>query len=109
MSVDTSLSGEVDRRIGRVLKMLCQAHGTPLRDVADLLGVTPTALSARIAGRRRFQAEEVDLLARHFEIDPGVFFVDPATLVSALRHRADDRTGSASTRWYPRTADRKAA
>jgi transcriptional regulator with XRE-family HTH domain len=109
MSVDTSLSGEVDRRIGRVLKMLCQAHGMPLRDVADLLGVTPTALSARIAGRRRFQAEEVDLMARHFNIDPGVFFADPAVLVSALRNRADDRTGSSSIRWYSGTAGREAA
>lgn len=93
---------DFNRRLGRVVKLLGKAHGVPMTRLAADLGMSYTALNARLAGDTDWSALEVARIAEYFEIEPAVFFDDPVLLVSAHPRRSSERSPSAGSGWFPR-------
>lgn len=73
---------ELDRQIGRVVKLLGKATGWPMTRLAKEIGWSYAALNSRLAGETQFTAAEIQRLATHFDVDPGVFFRPPLDLVA---------------------------
>ncbi len=76
---------EVDGNVRRVVKMLMSVSGDSAEDLAPVLSVSRSAMFQRLNGTSRFTVAELASLADHFDVDPGMFFSDPQTL---LRRRA---------------------
>jgi hypothetical protein len=67
----------VDRTIGTVVKILARARGESVKAAGAAIGLSYSAINERLVGKRHFLAYEVAALARHFGVDPTVFFTDP--------------------------------
>lgn len=76
---------EVDANVRRVVKMLMSVTGSSAEDLAPVLSISRSAMFQRLNGTSRFTVAELASLADHFDVDPGMFFADPQTL---LRRRA---------------------
>jgi hypothetical protein len=79
---------EFDRRIGRVVKLLGKAGGVPMTRLALDIGLSYTALNARLAGETQFSALEVSAIADYFEVPVEVLYGDPVDrLLELMRDR----------------------
>lgn len=57
---------------GQVIKRLAGFKGESLKQVADIIGISPSALSQKCAGRISFKSEEIANLAEHFGVPSDV-------------------------------------
>lgn len=57
---------------GQVIKRLAGVKGEPLKQVAGIIGISPSALSQKCAGRISFKSEEIANLAEHFGVSSDV-------------------------------------
>ena len=62
--------------VARNLKRLMAERGVPQRQVAEVLGVTQSNVSKRLKGRTPFTTDDLDALARAFEVHPGDLLSD---------------------------------
>lgn len=75
----------MDDNVRRVVRMLMSLSGASAEDLAPVLSISRSAMFQRLNGTSRFTVAELSKLAGHFDIDPGMFFSDPRSL---LRQRA---------------------
>lgn len=57
---------------GQVIKRLAGFKGESLKRVAGIIGISPSALSQKCAGRISFKSEEIANLAEHFGVSSDV-------------------------------------
>lgn len=57
---------------GQVIKRLTGFKGESLKQVAAIIGISPSALSQKCAGRISFKSEEIANLAEHFGVPSDV-------------------------------------
>ena len=60
--------------VSAVLRACMALAGESQERVAEVLGVTRPAVTARLAGRTRWTVSEVEVLADHYGIEPAAFF-----------------------------------
>ncbi len=79
--MDTAAAAEANIR--RVLRMLRQEHDVPVpvEELAKLLGVSRALIYQRLAGRARWYASDVAVLAEYFGVDVAMFYGGPAALL----------------------------
>lgn len=82
---------QVRQQMGRVVRMVMKARSVTGKELARLLHLSEAAVSDRLAGRIAFRADELKLLAQSLDVEPGVFFSDPESLLST------------NIRWYSDT------
>jgi HTH-type transcriptional regulator/antitoxin HigA len=56
-----------------LLQHLLEAQDATLDHVAQATGIAPATLAAVLAGRQRLTREHIGMLARYFQVSPGVF------------------------------------
>ncbi len=76
---------KVNERIGRAVDMLMTYRQEKRMIVAALLGVSPKTLGRRLSGQLDWTAEEVSLLAEHFDVPVSAFYAGPDALLAGLR------------------------
>lgn len=68
--------------VTQVLKVLLTAHGETQADVAEVLGVTQSSVSNKMAGKTRWSLDDIQRLTHHFELtSPSVFLEDARRLL----------------------------
>lgn len=56
-------------RISRNVRMLFAAHGDDQQTAARKLGMSPSAISDKLKGRRRWSVDDLDIIAEAYEIE----------------------------------------
>lgn len=74
----------VRERMGRVIRMVMKGRGVTGRDLARVLDCSEAQVSNRLAGHIAFRADELVAVARLLNVEPGLFFSDPESI---LRNR----------------------
>lgn len=77
-----------DQTVSAVLRALLAARRVTQEEVADVLGVTRPAISARLAGVTTWKVGEVAALARHFGLSVADFVEPGARLGLVVNHEA---------------------
>lgn len=72
-------------RLAALVSDRLQATGRTQQELSSALGLTPAAVNHRITGRNRFQLDELEILARFFDL-PVSALIDPATYADWARH-----------------------
>lgn len=72
-------------KIGRVVDLLLTYRRENRLVLAALLGVSPKTLSRRLHGTLGWSADEVALLAEHFDMPVKVFYDGPDALIAGMR------------------------
>ena len=65
---------DVDTIIGENIHRLMWRAKEGQTDIAKKLGVTPSAVSNKLRGKRPWYAAEIDLMADHYRVTPGSLF-----------------------------------
>lgn len=78
--------------MGRYIRTLMAWHDYTQTDLAKILGCSQPALGRKLAGQRRFTADEIVAIAETFEIEPGLLLRPPqlAGVLGAVRKSAGD-------------------
>lgn len=79
--------------------MLMARDGISEGSLAVKLGLSRTSMNDRLRGRSRFTLDELARIAQVFEVEPGVFFKNPRSLLSAGSESAWTRSTAGQTRW----------
>ncbi len=79
--------------VARNLKRLMAERGVPQRQVAEVLGITQSNVSKRLKGTTPFTTDDLDALARAFDIHPGALLSEAGQNWSAPAARGDEGTG----------------
>jgi transcriptional regulator with XRE-family HTH domain len=75
---DSSRPADLNANITRVLRyLMADADGMSQSDVARSVGYDPTLISRSVKGIRPWKIEDVEALARLFDVPPAVFFEEP--------------------------------
>jgi hypothetical protein len=102
---------DLGNNVSRVLRILMAVDGVDQQTVAAEIGMDGPALSRTMKGQRRWQLDEIELLAEVFDVSPAKF-LEPADQLVLIRGGGDDddpgaasisqrrRRRSASTEWY---------
>lgn len=61
--------------------LMAQRGGMTQTDLADALGVAKAVISRSFNGARPWKIDDVEALARYFDVSPALFFDDPDTLI----------------------------
>lgn len=69
-----------DEHIRRVVDMLLRREGRRHQHLAEMLGTTRQTATNKMRGETRFRIDELEMLARTFQVDLAVF-VDPSRTV----------------------------
>lgn len=72
---------DTDEHVRRVVDMLLRREGRRQHHLAEWLGTTRQTATNKLRGQTRFRLDELQVLARVFQVDVAVF-VDPARPVS---------------------------
>lgn len=70
------------RNIPRAVKLLMEWRGVKREQVLAVTGMSKPTLSERLSGKSPFKDYELIALAELLDVDPGVFFRDPAVLIT---------------------------
>ena len=76
-------SRATERNVRTIVEILMAATGTTREDLARLLDCSVSTIGGRMTGATRFTIDDLGQLARHFEVDPGIFFRPAKELFSA--------------------------
>lgn len=76
---------KTDDKIGRVVDLLLTYRRENRLVLAALLGVSPKTLSRRISGSLGWTAEEVALMAEHFDVPVSAFYAGPDAMIARVR------------------------
>lgn len=72
---------QTDTNVRRVVKMLLAGHEMEPRDLAEHLGVSKSAIYARLSGQKPFTVREVSRMSQLFGLSPDGFFGGPGSLL----------------------------
>ena len=53
-----------------------RSNNLTYNDIADLLGLSPATISAKINGESDFFLAEIQFLKNHFQLDSSIFFTE---------------------------------
>jgi antitoxin component HigA of HigAB toxin-antitoxin module len=71
--------------ISRVVRVLMTLNEETQVDLAEVLGIKPQAVSDKMNGRIRWNIDDIERMARHYEVRSADFMRDPKELI--LRRR----------------------
>lgn len=74
-------SSELTENVSRVIKILLARDGLSQTDLAEILDYNASTITRGLNGERKWSADDIQHLAEAFEVDPGLFFQAPGTLV----------------------------
>jgi hypothetical protein len=77
MAADPETTFNADEHVRRVVDMLLRREGRRQRHLAEWLGFTRQTATNKMRGETRFRLDELQTLARVFQVDVAVF-VDPS-------------------------------
>lgn len=76
---------DTDSRVRAVVRMLLAAGNQPKDSLAETLGISRTSVYSKLSGTSAFTVAEVAAMARHFGVEPGVFFAGPTGILPTVR------------------------
>lgn len=77
-------------KVTATVKVLLALAGENQTTLAGVLGVTPTSVSNRVRGFSRWSVDELDTLARHFDVQVSDLIEPPAFLLRRLPGHSTD-------------------
>lgn len=78
-------SPDLQANISRVVRGLMGLAGVAHQsDLAEVLGVSRSGVTEKLNGDRRWTVEDLQKLAKRFEVPVSVFYADPATVLNTL-------------------------
>lgn len=84
-------------RVSRVVRILMALAEESQSDVAKVLGVPQSAVSARLRGQTKWTVDDLEVLALHYGKSITVFFIDPDEILSASERRSGMSRAATST------------
>lgn len=75
-------------RVSRVVRLLMALADESQSDVAKVIGVPQSAVSARLRGQTKWTVDDLEVLAEHYGKPITVFFIDPDDLLSPRERRS---------------------
>lgn len=92
------MSNDLQAVIRRNVKVLMAIKGIETsRALAREVGTNENLLTTKISGRRRWQLDDVEMLAEAFGVQPGLLLGDTATLVGASGRPPGTAAANATT------------
>jgi len=91
---ETSVAAQVSNAV-RILMALAQESQS---DVAKILGVPQSAVSARLRGQTKWTVDDLEVLARHYRKPITVFFIDVDAMLSPPQRGLTGRSLSRAER-----------
>lgn len=90
MAIDTTaIEYSADERIRTAALLLLSVRRVPQAELAVALDLNQQKISHRMRGRSRFTIDEVDKLARFFDVPVGVLFAGPGAVLRFLADATD--------------------
>lgn len=80
-----------DENCGAVVKTLLAARRLPQSALVPVLGVEIHTVHRALNGDRHWRMDELDALARYFDVPVGVFFDTPEALIRSRCHYGADQ------------------
>lgn len=75
------MRAEFQQNVSAIVRMLMGRDGLNHTRLADEIGYTQPAVSDKLAGRRKWNIEDLWLLAEYFDVDVSLFFEEPEDLM----------------------------
>lgn len=74
-------SSQLTENVSRVVKILLARDGLTQTDLAGILDYNASTITRGMKGERKWSAEDIQHLAEAFEVNPGIFYEEPGSLV----------------------------
>lgn len=72
------------KRVNRTLRLLMADQECAQADLADVLNIDPAQVSKAFSGLRSWKLDDLTTMADFFDVEPKIWFEDPANLLSGL-------------------------
>lgn len=66
--------------ISLIVRGLLGVRALQQKDLAVVLGIGPSGVAEKLAGRRKWSIDDIDVMCRYFDVSPATFFDDPESL-----------------------------